>query len=152
MNFDDDSMIGRLLQRWVFMAQAAAVIFIIYVALVTIVQFPSYVIRWYQTDEPKESNFFGWMCFSKMMGIYAFVLFVCDLVFNEYIDPYWPTVFSLFLDDGGFGQPLHGLSVWSDCLLFAAIAWCVRKYCNRLGFLEADPETGMAIFYPGFYQ
>jgi hypothetical protein len=30
--------------------------------------------------------------------------------------------------------------------LFAAIAWFSRKYADKLGFLEEDPETGMADF------
>jgi hypothetical protein len=148
MNFDDDSIIGRFIQRWAFMAYFAMFLLIVWWGLQTIYHFPSYVIRWYHTDEPKESNYFGWRCFGMLMGIYAFLLFFGSMVFYDSVSDWWPTLSSLYIDDSGFGQPQHLLSVICDCLLFAGIAWLGRRHAEKLGFLEADPETGVAVFYP----
>src|SRR5450830_1594593 len=125
MNFDDDSMIGRFLQRLVFIANLAVWLYVVCVGVVTIFQFPSYVIRWYQVDEPKESNYFGWLCLSKLLGIYGFLVFFGYVIFYDFVSVYWPTFSGLIFDGTGIGEMDHGFSVLFDCLAMGIASWCV---------------------------
>jgi prepilin signal peptidase PulO-like enzyme (type II secretory pathway) len=152
MNFDDDSIIGRFIQRWAFIAQVAVVLLTILWVLQTIYEFPSYAIRWYQTDEPKESNYFGVRCLSMLLGVYSFVLITLDMIYGDFVSTYWPTLCGLIFGDPGMMHAERACYVVLDCLVFSLTAWGSRKYADKLGFLEADPETGMAVFYPNVFR
>ena len=146
-----DSILDKFIQRWAFMAQAAILIGVLLWGLWTIYQFPFYVYRWYQADEPKESRFYGWRCVSQMFGIYAYCLVVATCIWDV-VARSWPTLWSLLLDDAYALQPNHEFGIFCDCVMFGLIACFISRRADKLGFIEEDPETGKMIFYRGLNQ